>query len=309
MGWRRVCAEASLILALAAVACFVLAARSYELSRFAHRGVLLLTPVAIGLGFFGLKVPGDADGAVLCARVGVGISSAVFLTVFVSTCNPGSGDARRRVLGSNMRQIAMALRQYEFFEGRLPPAVVRDPQGRPLYSWRVLILPYMDETLVSREFRLAEPWDSPHNRRLLGNMPRAFRRHHQDTSGQGMTPIEAVSGPGTAFEGDGQPFANPDGSSNFSDGLDRTLLLVEAERSVPWTAPTEIEIGPARSMPSLGGIPARGGPWLAAEGPPSHFGAASADASAHFFPRSLGADKLRALSTRNGGEDAALAPE
>ncbi len=67
--------------------------------------------------------------------------------------------------------MALAMRNYESAYGHLPPAVVYGENGQPLYSWRVLILPYIEEDELYRQFKLDEPWNSPHNIQLLERMP------------------------------------------------------------------------------------------------------------------------------------------
>src|SRR5581483_4336211 len=74
----------------------------------------------------------------------------------------------------NLGSISVGLRAYEDHHESLPPAVLRGPDGRPLHSWRVLILPYISEQALYAEFKLDEPWDSAHNIRLLDRMPRLY---------------------------------------------------------------------------------------------------------------------------------------
>src|SRR5207248_9630603 len=78
--------------------------------------------------------------------------------------------------------------------------------------------------------------------------------------------------------------------ADFRDGTSITLLVVEAARAVPWTKPEDLEYAPGRPPPAVGGI-FKGG-----------FHAAMADGSARFFPATIDAGTLRALVTRNGGE-------
>src|SRR5438270_2879813 len=68
----------------------------------------------------------------------------------------------------------MAMRSYEDRHGQLPPAVVYGEDGRPLHSWRVLILPFIGEEDLHRQFKMDEPWDSRHNSQLLSKMPAMY---------------------------------------------------------------------------------------------------------------------------------------
>jgi hypothetical protein len=66
-------------------------------------------------------------------------------------------------LNNQMKQLGLALHNYAAANGHLPPAVSRGPDGKPLLSWRVAILPYLEEEQLYKQFHQDEPWDSPHN--------------------------------------------------------------------------------------------------------------------------------------------------
>src|SRR5438046_1053199 len=72
---------------------------------------------------------------------------------------------------NSLRVIGLALQNYHNDHGKLPPAVVRDKAGRPMYSWRVVLLPYVEQPVLHAEFKLDEPWDSPTNKPLSEKMP------------------------------------------------------------------------------------------------------------------------------------------
>ena len=89
----------------------------------------------------------------------------------------GSGESARAwgtrgACASNLSQIGEAIASYRSVYGQ-PPADILDIQGRPLLSWRVQLLPFMDDPYVFKEFHLDEPWDSPHNLPLAAKMPKA----------------------------------------------------------------------------------------------------------------------------------------
>jgi len=110
---------------------------------------------------------------------------------------------------SNLKQIVLGLLNYHDTHGRFPPAVVQGKDGRLLYSWRVLMLPYLEEDSLYQEFHRDEPWDSPHNLPLLTRMPRIFAapRDEGQKIQPGNTFYQVFVGPGTAFE-------NPRGASS-----------------------------------------------------------------------------------------------
>jgi hypothetical protein len=177
------------------------------------------------------------------------------------------------------------LNAYALNKGRLPPAVVYGKNCEPLYSWRVLLLPYLEEGKLYDEFHLDEPWDSPHNIQLLPRIPYAYvppagraRRmppHH--------TVIHVFVGKGAAFEGrQGVPF------SDFSDGTSQTLLVVEAGEPVPWTKPGDIPFDADGPLPDLRGLFDFG------------FRAAMGDGSNRDIRKEMSEKTLQALITRNG---------
>ena len=105
------------------------------------------------------------------------------------------------------------MRDYHESNGCLPPAAITDKNGRPLLSWRVAILPTWIPSHSLRKFHLDEPWDSPHNRSLLGQC-RAYTCPSDSTLEPGMTGYQVVIGPNTAFTPDFKPLQARD----FTDG-------------------------------------------------------------------------------------------
>lgn len=203
---------------------------------------------------------------------------------------------------NDFKLIALALDHYRDSCGRFPPAFVSDASGRPLYSWRVLILPYLEETQLYARFHLDESWDSPHNRALLPLMPPTYRLPHRSHAEQpeGTTFVQVFLGKGTAFESPrGEPLILPDGTPNFPDGLAETLLAVEARTAMPWTQPTFLPFLADAPLPTLGGTDPPGW-WSDPTG--DNFLATTANTRALSCSRKIEERTLRALITRNGGE-------
>src|SRR5579864_1743711 len=96
--------------------------------------------------------------------------------------------ADRTVNANNLKEIGIALSNYEESYSRGPPAIGYSPDGKPLVSWRVLLLPYLDEDALFKEYYLGEPWDSPHNLSLSTRMPRAYRSPYLAADDSGKTP-------------------------------------------------------------------------------------------------------------------------
>lgn len=205
---------------------------------------------------------------------------------------PAVGSAREAAARSqavnNLKQIALAMHNYlsATNEG-FPPQAICDKDGNPLLSWRVAILPYIEQQGLYEEFHLDEPWDSEHNKTLIDKMPAVY----------GVPPTRARLKPGHTFAqvlvGNGALFEadTPVGIADVADGTSNTILVAEAAKPVVWTQPADLEYDPEEPVPAMGGIRWRGG-----------FNAAFADGSVRFLKTTIDVQVLRALITRAGGE-------
>lgn len=139
---------------------------------------------------------------------------------------------------SNLRQIGTALAKYQEAYGRIPPAVLLDSSGRPLHSWRALILPYLSDGKYAGKYRYDEPWDGPNNKKLADwsieefSCPNGYRSDRP-----GLTNYVAIVGPRTAFP--------PQGKGRFRkaiiDGLNDTILLAETTTEFHWSEPKDLD--------------------------------------------------------------------
>lgn len=128
---------------------------------------------------------------------------------------------------SNVKTIGLALHSYVAMEGAVPTDIC-DAQGRPLLSWRVRLLPYLEEVALYAQFHLDEPWDSPHNRPLSEQVPRIFRcpALGRDDSRTNYLALKR------------------DGGKLFSSEQDHlTIWVVEVDdgQSVPWSKPEDLD--------------------------------------------------------------------
>jgi hypothetical protein len=196
----------------------------------------------------------------------------------------------------HLAQIGQAMHQYHDHFHELPPAVKCDKDGKPLYSWRVLLLPYLEEGSLYNEYHLNEPWDSVHNKYLmLAKMPPCYYSFRDE--GNGMTRYQALVGPGTAFERPGLTW------TDFPHGLGTTLLVVEAAQAVPWTKPEDVVYDPNKPLPSLGGVSKQDVRFLCRSiGSEPGFNAVFADSTVRFIRKGIDEKTIRALITRHGGE-------
>jgi hypothetical protein len=187
---------------------------------------------------------------------------------------------------NNLRQIALAMHRYVTAMGiRFPPQAAYDKNGKPMLSWRVLLLPYMDQADLYKQFRLDEPWDSEHNKKLLPKMPKLYAAPQDEkTAKEHMTYYQGFVGKGTFFEGKRgiRPLDIVDGTTN-------TIMLAEASKATPWTKPEDIAYDAAKPLPKLGILGSR------------NFSAVFCDGSIRLITPRMSERTLRAAITRNDG--------
>lgn len=192
--------------------------------------------------------------------------------------------ARRSQSTGHLKQIALALHNYHDAHGSFPPAVVTDASGQPLYSGRVLLLPYLEQQPLYDSFDLTQAWDSPRNQAVSRRDLELFRDPSALPGTPGRTDYLFVSGANTMFE------ANKSVSmAGIPDGLSNTIAVVEVEGSnISWVEPRDFDLGRVAPLP-IGNHP---GGCLAA----------FADGSVRFLPNTVPPAGARAMATRDGGE-------
>jgi RNA polymerase sigma factor (sigma-70 family) len=192
---------------------------------------------------------------------------------------------------NNLKMLALAMHNFasNSAETRFAPAAIRK-DGKPLLSWRVALLPYLDEKALYAKFHLDEPWDSPHNKTLLNEMPTIYAPVIRTDEPRGATYYQVFTGPGALFE-------DPLGPKllDIKDGTSNTVMVAEAGSPVPWTKPEDMEVNNKKPLPALGRLFRDG------------FNAAFADGSVRFLRASLNPKVIRALITSQGGE--AITPD
>jgi hypothetical protein len=187
----------------------------------------------------------------------------------------------------NLRQIALAMHEYYGQNKHFPLPASASPQGKPLLSWRVHILPYLGQEALYRQFHRDEPWNSPHNRTLIDKMPPIYRLSVAEDPNKGITHYLLPVGNGAAFSAD-----RPTKPEDITDGTSQTIMIVEVDNfhAVPWTKPEDWPFDPQ--------APAKGLCFYFGGG----FHAAFCDGSVHFIPKTIDPKTLKALFTRAGGE-------
>jgi hypothetical protein len=192
--------------------------------------------------------------------------------------------ANRTQSQNNLRQLMIAMHNYNDTYGHLPPVAVFDKSGKPILSWRVLILPFIEQDALYKQFRLDEPWDSEHNKKLLQQVPPVYAAPGKPKSTN--TYYRAFWGKGAAFEGK-KPLRFP---ADFPDGMSNTIMLAEAAEGVPWSKPEEFEYDPGKAPPKLGGLFEDG------------FNAGFCDGSVRFLRKTIKPETLHLLIQRNDGQ-------
>ena len=157
--------------------------------------------------------------------------------------------ASRTQSANNLKQIGLAIHNYHDVHNKFPEDI-KDADGKPLLSWRVAILPYIEQEALYKQFKLDEPWDSKHNLPLSKIVVKTFvspdAEAPTDADGYALTNYPGVAGPGTMFD--------PDGGLTFAgvtDGLSNTVMVLESATAAPWAKPGDLVIDPKKDVPKL----------------------------------------------------------
>jgi len=196
--------------------------------------------------------------------------------------------ARRMSSSNNVKQIMLAMFNFESAYRKFPDRVTRDKAGAPLLSWRVAILPYIEQNNLYQQFHLDEPWDSPHNITLLERMPQTYANPQVEVA-PGYTVYLAPVGKNAGWLDKNMRL------SAITDGTSNTIALTEVapHLAVPWTAPDDLDIDENPGTSWMGDRGANVGMF---------------DGSVRWISAELAEDVLRALMTINGGEVIPMLP-
>lgn len=177
-----------------------------------------------GRGAVGLAVGG------MLALIACGLGVAFLAPALLNLKNQSQLSATE----TNLKLIAGAMQAYHDRWGSFPPAVTNGADGKPLHSWRVLLLPYLGRDDLYTQYNFREPWNSPNNQVLLRQMPEVFSAGAVTQAG--TTPFVVVTGDQTMF-----PLSTTTSRSDAAKGTQSTVLVVEsAMNPVEWTSPTDL---------------------------------------------------------------------
>jgi hypothetical protein len=200
---------------------------------------------------------------------------------------PGGAAGRTQAM-NKLKQIALAMHNFADTKTRFPDAATRDSKGKALLSWRVQILPFLDDAgeALYKEFKLDEPWDSDHNKKLIERMPDVFKLPGSKAAA-GKTCVVLPVGEKTVVpKGKGLRFRD------ITDGTSNTILIVDVDddHAVNWTAPDDLKFDAEKPNANLSTRYGDG------------FLAVMCDGSVQFYGPEWPVETLRALFTAAGKE-------
>lgn len=159
-------------------------------------------------------------------------------------------DEQLRESENNLKQIGIALHNYHDAYGFLPNNFgLAGQAGKPAASWRVHLLPYLEEEALYKQYNFDEAWDSETNKKLIEKMPKIYAPIRVKTKEKGLTFYRGFDGPDTTFEADKKIRIR-----DFLDGTSNTIGVFEAGEPVTWTKPEDIKFDAKKGLPELGGL-------------------------------------------------------
>jgi hypothetical protein len=217
-----------------------------------------------------------------CALVVAALAALIAVPVGAADEPPSNKEITTSA--NSLKQIGLAHHSYQDVNGFMAQDVV-DKDGKPLLSWRVHLLPYIEQDNLYRLFKLDEAWDSDNNKKLIEKMPKTYapvrvKAKEGETFYQCFTGKDALFGAGKKVQIQG-----------ITDGSSNTIMAVEAGDPVIWTKPADIAYDAKKPLPKLGGM---------FDG---NFNIGLADGSVMWVRKGFDEKTLRGAITPNGGED------
>lgn len=218
---------------------------------------------------------------------------ALLLLVISPAVSMARASAHKHSCSARLERIAAALAEYEAEHGHYPPAYVTDSAGKPMHSWRVLLLPYLGEETLYDRYDLNQPWDSPSNLEIATAMPSVYAcPADPDAMALQESNYVVIVGPNTAFPGKEEV-----STTDITDDVRTTITVVETPvNGVPWTQPVDLTVD--KMQFAVNG-------FLGKEIGSHHTGGAfvlMADGRVHFLSDLVSADFLSGMTTIGGGE-------
>ena len=210
------------------------------------------------------------------------ISLLLFVGVF-ALLYPAVREAREaaRRVSCTPDMVRLALHTYHDKYGSFPPAFTTDADGKPLHSWRTLVV--LNSYHSEFDIRLDEPWDSPHNSQFhdkLTSFHGLFCPGRQEENEKGLCHYRMIIGPDTISNG-----PNCTKFSDITKNKSEVILVVETSVPVCWMKPEDL---PQSALENgiVSSVPKRGKPVVLGIGSPHYNGGGA------FWPKIPGAHAL-----------------
>ncbi len=194
------------------------------------------------------KVKVEVDGDIVKTSFQTKPDGDIIGSAFVEAVQKIRTAANMAMARSNLRQIGIAMNNWEAQTLNLPQPAIYDKNGKPLLSWRVAILPYIEENNLYQQFKLDEPWDSDNNKKLLEKMPKLYATPGADLKDKSLTYYKVFVGKDAIFD-----HTRKVSLAQIPAGTSNTIMCIEAFDPVPWTKPEDIPFNPKKPLPKLTG--------------------------------------------------------
>ncbi len=225
------------------------------------------------------------------------VCGGILVALLLPAVQGGRERARRAQCMNNLKQIGLAIHNYHDTWKCFPAAVLTDEEGTPRRSWRVAVLPFVEQNATFDAYRFEEPWDSPNNQALENFRPPAYACPSDPTIGPAETNYVMITGQGTVG---GEPNEKVS-FKEITDGTSNTIMAVEvAGAGISWLEPRDMSIDEAIAYitdPSSTGQ---------THAHPGGVNVLIADGSVHFISSTIDRQTLRAMMTRDGGEPVSI---
>ena len=177
----------------------------------------------------------------LASIAGIGLLLAVVIGVVylaLASSDVVRGDGLSEPCQRNLKAIGAAMLAYHNDNGRFPPACIYDEQGRPMHSWHVLLLPYLNQQQLFQQYNMSLPYGDPQNQLIAWQMPAVYHCPESLNVVGNETSYMVVTGPSTVFDG-----RQSRSLLEILDGAGQTLLVAETTgKAINWLEPTDLSI-------------------------------------------------------------------
>ncbi len=189
-----------------------------------------------------VRPPKKTSGLLIAIAVILGfccLGGPILLALLLPAVQAAREAARRSQCTNNLKQIGIALHNYHDTYGCFPPAMITDEDGTPRYSWRVAILPFVEQAPLFDSYDSDLPWDDPANEMVGMTSIPTYRCPSDNLSQSNETNYVMVTGQGTIG---GLPNVST-GIRDIVDGTSNTILVVEiVDSGITWSEPRDLTL-------------------------------------------------------------------